>query len=316
MKNKSIVIDTLGADMSPVEICEGIKESNNKDYHYLVVGPKNDIEIVLKSTNLSYEIVDTTSYITNTENPMNVIKNRESSLYQALTLAKNEDVIGLISAGSTAGIMIGSMFILGLDAHLQSAILACVLYKFDGKPFCLVDCGANVNPLPSDMEIFAKYGAKFMQSYANTNNPKVGLLSVGKEKGKGNELVKKAYELIEASTLNFIGNVEIDEVFNSNVDVLVTDGFSGNILLKNTEAIALNISSKIIKTNCQNKDDFNKINDAIYRLFGYNDQAGAIFLGVKNNVIKVHGKANRLTIASAIKQLIALDSGGYNNKQK
>lgn len=315
MKNKKIVIDTLGADMPPAEICEGIKLNNSKDYHFVVVGPKDEIEKVLNNSDLSYEIIDTFDYISNKENPISIIRNRESSsLYLALANTKKDDTIGLISAGSTGAIMVGSMFILGLEENLQSAILACVLYKFNHQPFCLVDCGANVNPLPTDMKVFAELGSKFMKSYSNITNPKVGLLSVGKEKGKGNELVKRAYELLENSDINFIGNIEIDNVFNSDVDVLVCDGFSGNLLLKNTEAIALMISEKIVKKYCTNKEDLEKINNSIFKLFAYNDQAGAILLGVKKLVIKVHGKANRLTISSAINQLIALNDGGYNNK--
>ncbi len=315
MKNKKIIIDTLGADMPPTEICEGIKLNNNKNYHYVVVGPKEEIQKVLNNSDLSYEVIDTADYISNKENPINIIRNRESSsLYLSLINAKKEDAIGLISAGSTGAIMVGSMFILGLEEHLQSAVLACILYKFDNKPFCLVDCGANVNPLPSDMKVFAELGSRFMHSYSNIENPKVGLLSVGKEKGKGNELVKKAYEILENSDLNFIGNIEIDNVFNSDVDVLVCDGFSGNLLLKNTESVALMISNKIAKEYCTNENDLKKISDSIFKLFSYNDQAGAILLGVKKIVVKVHGKANRLTISSAINQLIALNDGGYNNK--
>lgn len=315
MNKKKIIIDTLGADMPVAKICEGIKLNNNVNYHYVIVGPKIEIDEVLKNTDLSYEVVDTLDFIDNAENPINIIRNRESSsLYMALTNTKSEDAIGMISAGSTGAVMVGSMFILGLEEHLQSAILACVLYKIDHKPFCLVDCGANVNPLPEDMKKFGELGSRFMKSYSNINNPKVGLLSVGKEKRKGNELVKKAYDILESSDLNFIGNVEIDKVFTSDVDVLVCDGFSGNILLKNTESVALTITNKIVKECCTNNDDLKKIQDSIYSLFAYNDNAGAILLGVKKLVIKVHGKANRLTIASAINQLIDLYNGGYNNK--
>lgn len=316
MKNNKIVLDTLGADMLPEEICEGLLLNGNSDYHYIIIGPKEKLASVLQKSKLSYEIISTDDFIRNAENPINIIKNREtSSLYIALNQVKQDDVIGLVTAGSTGAVMVGSMFILGLQPHLQSAVLACVLYNFDGKSFCLVDCGANVNPVEADMLTFANLGNEFMRSYGRVQNPKIGLLSIGKEKGKGNQLTKKAYTLLEESNLNFVGNIEADEVFTSDIDVLVSDGFSGNLLLKSTESLALQISSKIVDKVCLSNTDKEKINKEIYRLFAYNDQAGAILLGVNKPVIKVHGKANSQTIASGIKQLIDLHQGEIQRRR-
>lgn len=316
MKNK-IILDTLGADISPNEICEGLLTNINCDYHYIVIGPKSKLENVLKNVDFSYEIVDTTDYLRNDENPINIIKNHsESSLYKAFTIAKtSDDVIGIVTAGPTGAVMVGSMFILGLKPKLQSPVLACVLYHFDGKGFCLVDCGANVNPLPTDMLNFAHLGSEFMQSYGLIDNPKVGLLSIGKEKGKGNDLTKKAYNLLEESNLNFVGNIEGDSVFTSDIDVLVCDGFSGNLLLKSTEALALQISKEIVNKLCVDEISKKKVNNDIYRLFAYNDQAGAILLGTSKPIIKVHGKANSKTIASGINQLITLYQGQIERRR-
>lgn len=316
MINKQIVIDTLGADMAPEEICKGLLDNVDVNYHYVIIGPKDKINQVLKDKTLSYEVIDTTDYITNVENPINIIKNRtESSLYKALTITKSDNTIGLVTAGATGAVMVGSMFIVGLETGIQSAVLACVLYHFDGKGFCLVDCGANVNPLPNDMLTFAKLGSEFMKNYGLIDNPKVGLLSIGKEKGKGNDLIKKTYPLLEESNLNFIGNIEADEVFTSDIDVLVCDGFSGNLLLKSTEALALQISSNIVNKQCEDETCKMKVNNDIYRLFAYNDQAGSILLGTKKPIIKVHGKANSKTIASGIHQLITLYQGQIQRRR-
>lgn len=316
MTNKQIVIDTLGADMAPEEICKGLLDNVDLNYHYVIVGPKEKIDQVLKDSTISYEIIDTIDYITNEENPINIIKNRtESSLYKALIKTKDDSTIGVVTAGATGAVMVGSIFIVGLTSGIQSAVLACVLYHFDGKGFCLVDCGANVNPLPSDMLTFAKLGSEFMKNYGLIDNPKVGLLSIGKEKSKGNELIKKTYPLLEESGLNFVGNIEGDEVFTSDVDVLVCDGFSGNLLLKSTEALALQISKNIINKLCDDETSKMKVNDDIYRLFAYNDQAGAILLGTKKPIIKVHGKTNSKTITSAIHQLITLYQGQIQRRR-
>ena len=134
------------------------------------------------------------------------------------------------------------------------------------------------------------------------------------EKGKGNELVKNTTKLLEESKLNFVGNVEGDSIFQSDVDVVVCDGFTGNMILKNTENVAHIIVENFVEKHKTKESE--GIKDDVFKMFYYNDQAGAILLGTKKPVVKVHGKANRHTIAAAIDQIVGLYEGDFVSKIK
>ena len=313
---KSIIIDALGADLGQSELASGVALGADNKHHFVFFGESAVIDPIMKDSGVSYEVRESSDCFSNCENPMTIVRGREtSSLSMALDALKGEDdCSGLISAGSTGALLIGSVFRAGLIGNMKFPSLCSLLPRSDKKMICLLDCGANVNPTADDLLLFARLGSAFMAGYYGIASPKVALLCVGSEKGKGNELARAAYPLIEDSSLNFAGNIEADAVFTSDVDVLVADGFTGNIFLKNTESVAQYISGALMGIGEDDPATVKAIRERIFSMFYYNDQAGAILLGCKKPIIKVHGKANRNTIASAIAQLCDIDDSGVFEK--
>ena len=284
---KKIIIDTYGADSGHVPIIRGALQalSQWKDLSLVLVGDQKEIELQMQEMYLDaarIEIMDTDKYITNHDAPTRVFKGAEdTSMVMALSRLKSDnEAIGLISAGNTGALLVGSICHVGLMKGLMVPALATAIPCKDTGLLCLVDCGANVDCTPEDLKRFAIMGNAFMQSYMNMENPKIGLVSVGKEPGKGNTLCKEAYKLIEALPLNFIGNLEGSDVINSEADVVVTDGFTGNVLLKNIEACG-KYALAVAEKQCEDLEVFAKIKQSLLEKFDFNSRGGATFLGVQ-----------------------------------
>ena len=251
-----IVVDLMGADNSPKELVKGaIKAANeNTDIYLYLCGPKDEIEDELKNAvNNNLCIIDSTEAITNYDKPVKAFKTKpNSSLVKGLTLAKeNDDIEAFVSCGSTGAVLVSSVFVLGRIGKVRPALSPILGGKHD---FCIVDCGANVDTRIDELLDFAKMGKAYMEAYG-IDNPKIALLSNGAEPGKGNDLVKEAHKaLSEMEGYNFIGNVEGKNILFSDADVIVCDGFAGNIALKTIEGTAIAIVNGLIeyskKNNC------------------------------------------------------------------
>ena len=313
---KKIVIDTLGADKGLDVFIEGafLAKEAYPNYKIVLVGNKEEIEEKLRKSKLdNCEVIDAKEAFKNTDSPMDLVKGKnETSLVKGLETLKNDDeCVAMISAGSTGGFLVGSIFRLGLIEGVKFPALASPMINIHGNWFALLDCGANLDIDAKTLLKFSKMGSALMKSaFGSLENPRVGLLNVGKEETKGNALAKEAYGLLKESNLNFIGNIEGHEIYLDKADVIACDGFVGNVFLKGAEALSMVIEKIVLNFG---KDDPNIINAAkfIHKNFNYNEEGAAIFLGPKKICLKAHGHATGHTILSAIRFAVTLHEGNF-----
>jgi len=317
---KKIVIDVCGSDYGPEVILRGVKESLDiiEDYGLVLVGDEGVIKDVLGADVIAeraIEILHATDVITNHDAPTAVFKGREqASMVMALDRLKSDpDCAGMLSAGNTGALMVGSIFRLGLAKGLRQPALASDLPCWCDKHMALVDCGAGVDCKPDDLAGFALMGDTYIRAMYGISSPKIGLLSVGREKGKGNTLTKDAFALLENLPISFIGNIEGCDIFSGEADVVVCDGFAGNVVLKNTEAAGHYAMSllDVDGVSVETKEVLAKIKRQLFATFAYNAQGGAIFLGTRKTIIKMHGCATENTVKSCIGQMIRLENNNF-----
>lgn len=320
---KKIVIDTLGGDNGALPLVQGTAEYINTfgNVFPVLVGEKSVIEPVMCKNRISadrYSVMDTSEYISNTQDPMSIFGGCDnSSMALALEFLRDNDCAGLISAGNTGALLVGTICRLGLNKGLRRPALSTVLPAVDGGNICVVDCGANVDCAPNDLLLFAKMGKAFMQSMYGISSPRVATLSTGTEEGKGNALVKEAYNLLKETDVNFIGNIEGNDILLGKADVLVCDGFAGNIVLKNTESagkVAAVMGKRILKSIDASVAE--KLCNELTHAFDFNSRGGATFLGTKKTVVKMHGAANSSTAVSCIEQVMRLSESGFDTAVK
>lgn len=317
---KKVIIDTLGSDHGAEPIISGIMKSmeNISGLGIIFVGDKDKIEPIVNRFDVKktpIEIIHTQQYVADDALPTCVFRGcDETSMVISLEKLKTDDeIIGMISSGNTGALLVGTICRLGLIEGLRSPALAtCLPCKKDGL-VCLVDCGANTSCSATDMKNYALMGSAFIQSVCGISSPKVALMNVGKARHKGTNLQKEAYELIEKTPLNFIGNIEGNHLVNSPADVIVTDGFTGNILLKNTEACG-KAAIDIVEQYAGKTPITVDIKKELHSFFAFNDLGGATFLGTKKAVIKMHGAANENTAFNCIKMLIDLEKRDFRTK--
>lgn len=309
---RKIVVDTLGADQDEAVLIKGAIAAKKElsDYQIVFVGVQSEIEEVLTLEGEKaedYIIIDSVCLDPSIHDVMAMLRFKgHCSMVDAFDYAKdNDDVAGVVSAGPTGMLLVSAIKHIGLLDGVAFPALASLLLNIKQNYFCLVDCGANIEIREDKLVQFARLGTALMKSYCGLTSPRVGLMNVGKEDSKGDSLRKAAHALLLKSNLNFIGNIEGSDVFLDKCDVVTCDGFSGNIILKNAEAVGL-IGMKIAQMN--NED---KTAESLYKMFAYNEQGGAIVLGAKKIVIKAHGAANDKTILSVIHDIVKLDKGQF-----
>lgn len=316
---KKIVIDACGADGGLQVVVRGVAKALAQGVAFLpvLVGPADELEAMLAELGVRedrYELIDARDVIGNHEPPTCVFAGREgSTLVKAYRHLKNNgDCCGMISAGSTGALLVGSICHLGLVPGLKFPVLGSALPCGPENLVCLVDCGANVECTVNDLVRFAKMGNVFAQCHCGIENPRVGLMNVGREPGKGTALLREAYEKLQQLPLNFVGNLEGSDLVSGYADVVVTDGYCGNILLKSTEA-AGQLAMELVAQAGQGSDPalIAKLRQAIYKKLEFNSQGAATFLGPKKPVVKMHGCANEDTTVAAINHVLKLDSSGF-----
>ena len=317
MSDKIIIaIDAMGGDNAPKEIIKGavcaLEENNN--LKIILVGKQEIIDNELKNYDIkSYEnleILDAQDIITNDDSPTWAIKNKkESSIVKGLNLVKDKSADGFISAGSTGALLSCATLLLKRLPKISRPALATLLPNLNGVSL-LLDSGANVDCKAIYLEQFAKMGSLYMEHVMKIKNPRVALVNIGIERSKGSILLKEAYELLGGSKINFIGNIEARDIPYGSADVLVCDGFVGNVILKHTEGLTKGLLH-IIK-NELDKNILRKLGGLfaksafsnIKNKFDYNKIGGAPFLGLNSIIIKVHGSSNYNAIKNAAKQCI------------
>ena len=316
---KKIVIDTLGGDNGAMPLLYGSADymKEHSDVFCVFAGEKTETDKIMAEKGVSkdrYTVLDTDEYISNTQSPMSVFGGCDnSSMVLALEYLRDNDCAGMISAGNTGALLIGTICRLGLVKGLKRPALSSALPAVDGSYICLVDCGANVDCTPNDLYEFAKLGSAFVKSMYGIDAPRVALLSTGTEKGKGNKATKEAYALLESSALNFVGNLEGSDVLLGKADVLACDGYAGNIVLKDTEAtgkIAAVMSKNILASLAPEIAE--SVSKKLEKAFDFNSRGGATFLGTKKTVVKMHGAANSSTAVSCIEQVLKLSESGFD----
>ena len=323
---KKIIIDVYGADAGIEPVVLGVAKALKKGIEFfpVLVGEEKEIKTLFESAEIGeacYEVINTDKFISNSEPPTVIFGGRDdSSLAMAYErLRKDDEAIALLSPGNTGAVLVGSICRLGLLKGLKFPALASALpCRGEGQPLvCLVDCGANIDPTADDLVRFAKMGNVFAESYIGVEKPRVGLMSVGREKQKGNALTKEAFSKIEELPINFIGNLEGSDMVSGYADVVVCDGFAGNLLLKCTEAAGRKALEVIEELGLDlGEENLSKIKNAIFKTFDFNAQGGATFLGPRKIVVKMHGCANEDTTVSSIEQIFRLDKANFCENMK
>ncbi len=324
MERYRFALDCNGGDYAPLEIVRGgILASKDLGYKVLLVGDAGKIEEILKKagelSNPLLEVVHAPDNIDMDEPPSSAIKRKNSSLYVGAKLVREGKAEGLISAGNTGAVLAVGKFIVGSEEEVERPAIGVALPNPKGKTI-LIDVGANVDSKPKHLLQFGIIGHTYAQEILGVENPRVGLLSIGEEEGKGNELVKETYPLFKQSGLNFLGNAEGRDIYAGTFDVIVCDGFVGNIILKASESLGMTVVRMI-------KDE---IRDSLLAKLGafllmpalnrfkkkadFTEYGGIPLLGAKKPVIITHGRANAKAIRNAIKVAGEFLSHDFNRK--
>ncbi len=326
-----IYLDAMGGDNAPLAPVEGAKEALGMypDLQIELAGP---IEAVQKTVDEVFgasdaalrsrlTLTDCPEIITNNEAPvMAVRKKKQSAIVDGMLKLRDGQVDAFVSAGSTGAVLSGGMFRLGRLKGIDRPALAPLLPN--GKDFfLLIDCGANVDCRPEYLHQFAMMGSAYMESMRGVKNPRIGLVNNGAEAEKGCALTKETYELLSNDKrLNFVGNVEARDITYDQADVIVCDGFVGNVILKFMEGVAgtlMGIIKQEIYGDFQSKIGGLLAKPAFKRVkkkMDYNEVGGAPLLGVRGNVVKAHGSCKGHAMACAIRQAVQMTEGNVVGK--
>ena len=311
-----IVVDAFGGDRSPQANVEGaIRALNeNTDIYVIFTGDEN----ILKEELLKYkydesriEIVNASEVITCEDKPTEAIKvKKDSSLVKALDLLRyQEDVSAMVSAGSTGAVLAGAVIKVGRIKGVKRPAFCPILPTMNNSLVGLCDSGANVDCDPIHLCQFAVMGSLYMEKGFNIEKPRVALLNIGTEDTKGDNLRKETYPLLkEIKEINFVGNMESRDFLSGNYDLVVCDGFSGNVLLKSTEGACLEmlkLLKKAFTKNLKNKLGALLLKKDIYAIkdyMDYNNYGGGVMLGVNKTIVKAHGSSKATSIYNCVKQ--------------
>lgn len=313
-----IVVDAFGGDYAPLEVVQGAIKAlrNNNDLNIVLVGDKDKItEILQESVFVSdrLEIVHAPDVVTMDDVPVMAIRTKKtSSIVVAYDyLKQNDDAVALISAGSTGATLAGAVLKLGRIKNISRPALAPILPTVNDGGVMLLDCGANAECKAENLLHFAIMGDQYMRA-VGIKKPRIALLNIGTEEEKGSEMIKEAYQLLKKSGLNFVGNIEARDVMRGAVDVVVADGFSGNVCLKTIEGTAEILFGEIkdiTQHSLRAKLGALMLKKDLYKLkkkYDYRKVGGAPLLGVGKIVLKCHGNSKADSIATAIEQAYTL----------
>jgi len=305
-----LAIDAMGGDNAPKEIVLGAMKAVQafSDIHITLVGDENKIKETLTSHE-RISVLHTSEVILGTDEPVRAVRRKKSA---SMVLAAQQVADGAadacISAGNTGALMAAGLFVVGRIKGIDRPALAPTLPTIGGEGFLLLDVGANADARPEHLLQNAIMGSIYSQKVRGIEKPRVGLLNIGTEEKKGNELTKHAFDLLKNADINFIGNVEARDLLDGVADVVVTDGFTGNMVLKTIEGTALSMF-KMLKTALMSSFT-SKLAAAVLKpnlktlknTLDYSEYGGAALFGIKAPVIKAHGSSDAQAIYSAIRQ--------------
>lgn len=308
-----LAVDVMGGDHGSAVVVEAVRRVLHADHDWskvFLVGPQDEIQSHLRSSRLNdprVEVVHASEHLTMDDKPAAAVRRkRDASIVRAMELVRHKHADGVLSLGNTGGIFAASAFRLGRLEGVDRGGIATVMPTPNGQ-FVLLDGGANIECDPIHLAHYAVMGSVYSREVLGVVNPRVGVLSIGTEEGKGNELTLEAVRLCRQLDLNFIGNVEGHGLFEDRVDVVVCDGFVGNIVLKSCESLAtamFSIMKRELTRSLRRQLGALLAQNAfraIKRKLDPEVYGGAPMLGFKGNVMKAHGSAREKAVASAIR---------------
>jgi glycerol-3-phosphate acyltransferase PlsX len=305
----SVVLDLMGGDFAPHSTLKGVNLALRElpEVELYLVGPSSILEKAPQSERVKL-VESGDEVVTMEDQPYEALKRkRRASLFVGLDLLAKGEAQAFVSAGNSGAVVAGSIFILGRLKGVRRPAIATMLPTLK-LPMVLIDAGANVDSKPYDLYQFGLMASLFLEKIWQREKPRIALLSIGEEQGKGNQLVKKAHQLFLKSNLNYVGNIEGRDLYLGEVDVVVCDGFIGNICLKLSEGLAETIMTML-------KEEVKKSFRSILGMYlakpalasfkkktDWREYGGAPLLGVRGNVIISHGKSDAVAIKNAIHQ--------------
>lgn len=302
-----IAVDAMGSDEGPVGIVQGVLDS---ELPAIIVGPENIIRPILAEAGSpsNIEVVHADEVVDSEDHPFSAFRaKKNSSMMVGIKLVRDGKASGVLSTGNTGAFMAGATMILGRLPHVTRPAAAIPIPSIKAYSL-LLDAGASTDCTPFDILNFAIMGAKYVESVWAIENPRVGMLSIGEEEIKGTKTARSAHQILKESGINFVGNVQGDDLGKGVADVIVTDGFTGNVALKVAEGLTT-LMTQIVKDEIKRAPLNERIAawviypmfKRIKKRFDWQEYGGGSLLGVKGNVIIAHGKSGRRAIHSAMK---------------
>ena len=305
-----LALDAMGGDNAPQAVIEGAYAALEQfpDLEILLFGQQDKMAPYLKQ-NVRMTTIHCEEVVEGEDDPARAVRRKkDSSMAKMLAAVANGEADAALSAGNTGALMAGGLFVVGRIDGVQRPALATTLPTLDGRGFLMLDLGANADAKPEHLVQYAIMGDIYAKKVTGIQSPKLGLLNIGTEDKKGNDVTKTTFGLLKEAPINFTGNVESRDLFEGLADVLVTDGFTGNMVLKTIEGTVISMFSMM-------KDAFTSSTKAkigyvlskdglrgIKHKMDYSEYGGAALFGLKAPVIKAHGSSNAHAIVSAIKQ--------------
>ena len=324
-----LAVDVMGGDNAPAAVLDGVlaflKEPEAEDVNLRLFGDEkvlNDFTAAHPEIRDRIETVFTTETIGMGEHPTEAIrKKKDSSLVKALECVRDKEAECFFSAGSTGAVLTGATLIVRRHKGIKRPALATLIPTTAGTVTEIIDCGANTDCKPGYLVQFALMGAAYLEAVEGVKNPRVGLLCNGTEEEKGNSLAKEAHQRLKATEgVNFIGNVEARDLTSGAVDVLVCDGFDGNVMLKTTEGVAKWIATMLKRSLMEStrgklagligKPAFNSLKKRL----DYTEYGGAPLLGINGGIIKGHGSSDAKSVKVCLLQATRLVRGGVTER--
>lgn len=305
-----LAIDAMGGDHAPKEIVLGAMKAieTYSDIQVILVGDERKIKEHLTNKE-RIEILHTEEVILSTDEPVRAVRRKKTaSMVLAAQLVADGQADACVSAGNTGALMAAGLFVVGRIEGIERPALAPTLPTVGGEGFLLLDVGANADAKPEHLMQYAIMGSIYCEKARGISRPRVGLLNIGTEEKKGNELVRATYELLKTADINFIGNVEARDLLEGAADVVVADGFTGNMVLKTIEGTAMSVFKmlkSVLTSNLKNKMAAAVLKPDLAGLknkMDYTEYGGAGLFGLKAPVIKAHGSSDANAILNSIRQ--------------
>lgn len=323
-----VAVDAMGGDNAPTEIVKGAIDAVNscEDIKVILVGMEDVVNQELSKYEYNkdkIEVVNATEVIQTEEPPVNAIRRKkDSSIVVAMNLVKNNQSDAFVSAGSSGAVLVGGQLIVGRIKGIERPPLAPLIPTKDGVAL-LIDCGANVDARPSHLVQFAKMGSIYMENIVGVKNPRVAIVNIGAEEEKGNALVKETFPLLKnCPDINFIGSIEARDIPSGYADVIVSEAFVGNVILKLYEGVGNTLIAKVkegLMSSLRTKIGALLIKPALKKTlksFQTDEYGGAPLLGLNGLVVKTHGSSKAKEVCNSIIQCVNFKEQKINEKIK